>query len=133
MWAYGLAELGRHKEHCEYLADTGESTGINLDNIDCVRLEKLLEHHPIMRVFPGGDANTVGRQFPSDASMAKDTIDTRQLRDTITLEKRGQGELHREGIEGRTHSSGAVGSSINQGLISASFFTYSIACGTSHT
>ena len=75
MRAYGLTKLGGHKEHCEYLADTGESTGINLDNIDCVRLEELLEHHPIMRVFPGGDANTVGCQFPSDAGMAKDTVD----------------------------------------------------------
>lgn len=73
--AYGLAKLGCHKEHSEYLADTSETTRINLNDIDCVRLEELLEHHAIMCVFASGNANAVRFEFASDAGMTEDTVD----------------------------------------------------------
>jgi hypothetical protein len=74
--AYRLAELGGHQEHSEYLADTGKTTRINLNYIDCVRLEELLEHHAIMCVFASGNADAVGFEFAPDAGMTEDAIDT---------------------------------------------------------
>ena len=86
MRAYRLAKLGSHKEHREYLADTGETTGINLNDINCVRLEELLEHHAIMCVFASGNTDAVGFESASNASMSEDTVDLR-------------GEQKKEGME----------------------------------
>jgi len=77
MRAYRLAELGGHKQHREDLADTGETTGINLNDINCLGLEELLEHHAIMCVFASGNADAVGFEFAPDASMSEDAVDLR--------------------------------------------------------
>jgi hypothetical protein len=73
--AYRLAKLGSHKEHSENLADTGETTGINLNDINCVRLEELLEHHAIMCMFASGNADAIGFEFAPDASMTENAVD----------------------------------------------------------
>ena len=75
MRAYRLAKFGGHKEHREDLANTGETTGINLNDINCVRLEELLEHHAIMRVFASGNADAIGFEFAPDASMTENAVD----------------------------------------------------------
>jgi hypothetical protein len=72
--AHGLAKLGGHEEHRKYLADTGETTRIHLNNIDCVRLEELLEYHAVMRVLASGNADAVRFKFTPDAGMTEDTI-----------------------------------------------------------
>jgi len=46
---------------------------------------------------------------------------------------RNNGTKAAERYKDRTYLSGVVGTSINQGSISANLFTYSTACGTSHT
>ena len=72
--ADGLAKLGGHKEHREHLANAGQTAGINLNDIYRVRLEELLEHHPIVRVFARGNAHAVGFQFAPDAGMTEDAV-----------------------------------------------------------
>ena len=43
MRAYRLANVGSHKEHSKYSADSGEVTRINLNDRDCARLEDPLK------------------------------------------------------------------------------------------
>ena len=71
---YRLAKLGSHKEHGEHLADASETTRVNLDDIDRVRLEELLEHHAIVRVFACSDADAIRFEFAPDAGMTEDTV-----------------------------------------------------------
>jgi len=73
--AYRLAELGSHKEHCENLTNACETTGINLNDINCVRLEELLEHHAIMCVFASSNANAIGFEFAADAGMTENAVE----------------------------------------------------------
>ena len=102
MGAYRLSELGSHKEHREDLADTGETTGINLNDINCVRLEELLEHHAIVCVFAGGNTDAVGFEFAPDASMSEDAVDLRGEREWN--KKRRDGEKAGEDVKAeRTH------------------------------
>jgi len=75
MRAYRLAELGSHQQHRENLTNTGETTGINLNDINCVRLEELLEHHAIMCVFASRNADAIGFEFAADTSMTENAVD----------------------------------------------------------
>ena len=66
--------LGCHEEYAKNLADTSKSTGIDLDNINGVSLQKLLENHAIVCMFPCGHADTVWFQCLAYSRMAQNVI-----------------------------------------------------------
>jgi len=43
--------LCAHEEHAKHLADAGEATRVDLADAYRIRLEQLLEHHPVMSVL----------------------------------------------------------------------------------
>jgi len=63
-------KLGSHQQNSENLTHTSEPDGVDLADVDCFGLEKLLEDHPVMCVFTGRDANTVRFESLSDSGMA---------------------------------------------------------------
>jgi hypothetical protein len=62
-------KLVGHQQNSENLTHTSESDGVNLTDVDGFGLEKLLEDHPVVRVFTGRDANTVRSEGLSDGGM----------------------------------------------------------------
>ena len=50
-------KLGSHEQHTQYLTDPRQPTRVDLHDVDRIGLQKLLEHHPIMRVFSRCHAN----------------------------------------------------------------------------
>ena len=74
-----MFSLGSHQQHTQHLTDSCESACINLTNIDRVRLEQLLEHHTVMRMFPSRNTNSVRLECTPDRGMAKSIIWCRRL------------------------------------------------------
>lgn len=68
------AELCRHQQNRENLAHTSEADGVDLANVDGFGLEKLFEDHPVMRMFAGGNANTVRLEGLPDGGVAEDIV-----------------------------------------------------------
>jgi hypothetical protein len=81
MGADGDAELGRHQQNREDLTHAGETDGVDLTDVDCFGLEKLLENHPVMRVFTSRDADAVRLESLSDGGMAEDVVWSSRLLD----------------------------------------------------
>ena len=129
--AYSLSRFGSN-EHREYLVDTGGTN--QSEQLDCARLGELLRHHTVHVCVRQWQRRCRGVRFAPDAGMTEDPVDSYRLRDRGSEKKFfSNGAKARGRHESRTYSSGAVGSSVNQGLISASIFKYSMACGTSRT
>jgi hypothetical protein len=61
--------LCRHEEHAENLADARETTRVDLTDIYRLRLEQLLEHHPIMRMLARRNADSMFLERTPDRSM----------------------------------------------------------------
>lgn len=76
-----IFSLGSHQQHTQHFTDACESAGINLTNIDRVRLEQLLEHHTVMCMFPSCNTDSVRLECTPDRSMAKSIIWCRRLLD----------------------------------------------------
>ena len=70
-----LAKLGSHKEHGEYFAETSETTRIEPNDRDCVRLEDPLKHYASMCVFASGNTDADGFEFTPDAGMTKGAVE----------------------------------------------------------
>ena len=68
------AELGGHQQNRENFTHTGETDRVDLADVDGFGLEKLLEDHPVMRVFAGRDANSIGLESLPDSGMTEDII-----------------------------------------------------------
>ena len=71
--------LCSHQENTENLAHAGKSAGVNLADVDGLRLQKLFEHHAIVRVLAGSDSNAIGLECLTDSSMPQDIIGRRGL------------------------------------------------------
>ncbi len=68
-----------HEEHAEYLADARETTRVDLAHVYRLRLEQLLERHPIMRVLSGRDADPVRLECATDRGVSQDVVRSRWL------------------------------------------------------
>ena len=107
--------LSGHKQNAQHFAHACESARVNLAHIDCFGLEQLLEHHPVVRVLPGRDADPVRLQCLANRGMAKDVV-------------RCSGLLDKPAIIGIStlwivRARGVVRTSTDQGLISARLLT----------
>ena len=76
-----LCSLFCHEKHAEHLADASKTTRVDLADVYRVRLEELLEHHPIMRVLARRDADPMRFQPATDGRMSKDIVRRRWLLD----------------------------------------------------
>lgn len=74
MGADGDTKLGGHQQNGENLAHTSEADGVDLADIDGLRLEKLLEDHPVVCMFASRDADAVWLESLSDGGMTEDII-----------------------------------------------------------
>lgn len=72
--ASSQSSLGSHEEHAEYLTDAGKTARVNLHYINCLGLEQLFEHHPVVRVLACGDTDTVRLQSFPDSRVPEDII-----------------------------------------------------------
>ena len=83
--------LCRHEEYAEHLADARETTRIDLADIYRLRLEQLLEHHPIVRMLARRHADRMFLERASDRSVPQYIIWRRRLLDkpkvTFTLRR----------------------------------------------
>jgi len=70
-----------HEEHAEHLADAGEATRVDLADVYRVRLEELLEHHPVVRVLTRRDADSMLFQRATNGRVPKDVVRRRGLLD----------------------------------------------------
>ena len=68
-----------HEEYAEHLADARETTRVYLTDVYRLRLEQLLEHHPVMRVLARRDADSVRLERATDRSVPEDVIRSRRL------------------------------------------------------
>src|SRR4029077_2595334 len=50
------AELSGEDQHCQDLVDSTEAAAVDLTEVDCPRLQELLEHHPVLHVFASRDS-----------------------------------------------------------------------------
>ena len=57
---FGGRLLRSHEKDAEDFANTSKSTRVNLTDIDGLRLQKLFEHHAIVRVFSSSHTDAVG-------------------------------------------------------------------------
>ena len=78
------AELGRHEQDSKHLVDSAEARGVDLAHADRVGLEELLEHHPVVDVLAGRDADRGER--PGDRRVAEDVVGARRLLDPVRVE-----------------------------------------------
>ena len=81
MRAHGDPELGRHEQDAQDLAHARKSARIDLAHVDRLRLQELLEHHPVMRVLARRDADPVWLQCFADGRMPEDVVRCRRLFD----------------------------------------------------
>ena len=58
MGAHWHTKLGSHEHDCKHLVDATKAAGINLTKVNCLGLEKLLEHDTVLAHFASGDANS---------------------------------------------------------------------------
>jgi hypothetical protein len=84
------AELGGHQQNGENLTHTSEADGVYLADVDGFRLEKLLEDHPVMRVFTSGDANAVRFESLPNGSVAENIIRGGRLLDEPSIRRSEQ-------------------------------------------
>jgi len=103
-----------------------------MNDVDCTRLAELLGHHPVTCLFASGNANATRFTFAPNVGMTDDTLTTCQSCGAMAVGRMNETKAAERYKDG-TYSSGAVGTSINQSLISANLSTYSTACWTSHT
>ena len=68
------SELGGHQQNREDLAHASEPDGVDLADVDCFRLEKLLENHPVMCMFARRDPDTIWLESISDGGVPEDII-----------------------------------------------------------
>ena len=87
-----MTPLCCHEEHAEHLADARETTRVDLTDIYRLRLEQLLEHHPVMRVLAGRDANPMCLERTPDRGVPQYIIGCRRLLNEPTL-RRNKSEL----------------------------------------
>ena len=73
--------LRSHQEHAENLADTSETAGVNLKNVDGLGLEQLFEDHAIVGMLPRRDPDPVGLQGLADCGVSKGIVRSRGLLD----------------------------------------------------
>src|ERR1700748_3873249 len=72
MRTYWNVELRRHQNYNEILTHPRQTAAVNLTNINCIRLQQLLEHHAIVAVF--SSCNTHLRNLTPDAGMTENVV-----------------------------------------------------------
>ena len=66
--------LRGHKEDAENLADARKTARVDLADVDSLCLEELFEYHPVVGMFSGGDADSVGLKGFPDGSVTENVI-----------------------------------------------------------
>ena len=84
--ADGDAELGGHEENGEDLVDAGQSTRVDLADVDGVQLEQLLENHSVVGVLSGSDTDAVRLEGLSDGGVSDRVVRSGGLLDEPGLE-----------------------------------------------
>ena len=77
----GDAELCGHQQNRKDLTYTSKADRVNLADIDCFGLEKLLENNPVVGMFTSRDAYTIRLESLSDGGMAEDIVWSSRLLD----------------------------------------------------
>ena len=66
--------LGGHEKYAQDFADTCQTAGIDLTDVNGFGLQELLEDHAIVGVFAGGNANAMRLQCLANGSVTKDVV-----------------------------------------------------------
>lgn len=66
--------LFRHEKNGQDLINATQSAGIDLADVDGIRLQKLFEHHPVLAVFAGGNSDIVRLESTADGGMPEDVV-----------------------------------------------------------
>lgn len=90
MRAHRDAELGGHQQNSENLTHTSKADGVYLADIDGFRLEKLLEDHPVVRVFTSGNADAVRFESLPNGSVTENIIRSSRLLNEPSVWQSGQ-------------------------------------------
>lgn len=73
--------LGCHEQHAQNFTDASETTGINLNDIYRVGLQKLFKHHAVMRVLSSCNTDSVGFECFANSCVSQNIIRSRGLFD----------------------------------------------------
>lgn len=76
--------LGCHEQDTENFAHSSKSARVDLHYVDRVSLQKLLENHPIMRVFPSCYSDSMWFKRLANGSMTQNVIWSSWLLDKPT-------------------------------------------------
>ena len=77
--ANGDVELRREEKDRDRLVDATDATGVELADVDRLGLEELLEHHPVLDVLAGRDADR--GDVAADARVAEHVVRARRFLD----------------------------------------------------
>lgn len=83
-------KLGGHQQYRENLTHTSETDGVNLADIDCFSLEKLLENNSIVSMFTSRDTDPIRLESLSDGSMPEDIVWSSRLLDEPRRRRSGR-------------------------------------------
>lgn len=84
MRAHRYAKLGRHEQDAEDLTHARQPARVDLDHVDRLRLQQLLEDHPVVRVLARRNANPVWLQRLAHRRVPEDIVWRRRLLDEPT-------------------------------------------------
>ncbi len=84
--AHGHAELRGQQQVGEVLVDARDAAGVDLHDVDRLRLKELLEDHAIRHMLAGGDAQRADRA--ADRARAEDVVGAGRLLDPGRVEAR---------------------------------------------
>ncbi|MNI05733.1 hypothetical protein D3C73_586940 [compost metagenome] len=78
-------EFGGHQQHDQHLVETAQARRVQLAEIHCAGLEHLLEHHPVVAMLSGGDADRCDAL--ADTGMAENVVGAGWLLDPQRFER----------------------------------------------
>ena len=78
------AELGGHEQHGEHLVHAAQPARVDLAHRDRLCLQQLLEHHPVVDVLAGCDADR--GHAPGDRRVPQDVVRAGRLLDPVRVE-----------------------------------------------